>query len=273
MSEKEKKLELYLKTLNSALVAFSGGTDSMLLSYIAQSLLGQKSFSVTVVSEFFIPSEKSFIDSFVKQQRIRHEYHHVSVLDYREIRKNPRNRCYLCKQMIFRSLDEYARQRGFSALCDGTNADDLLEDRPGLRALEELHVVSPYVEAGLGKKDIQELARARGLEKYIRPSNTCLATRISEHSHITEEKLRMVADAEEFMKKLGFSVVRVRFHEPSTARIEVPSDSIGALWRGDVLTRLRDAFRQIGFQRTAIDIEGYRKSCGGSEKGKNTGGD
>jgi uncharacterized protein len=273
MSEKEKKLERYLRTLDSALIALSGGTDSMLLSSITQSLLGEHCFSVTVVSEFFIPGEKFFIESFVKQQRIRHEYLRMSVLGNSEVRKNPRNRCYLCKQLIFGALVEYARQRGFSALCDGTNTDDLLEDRPGLRALEDLHIISPYVEAGMGKKDIQELARARGLEKYIRPSNTCLATRISEHSNITEEKLRMVADAEEFMKKLGFPVVRVRFHEPFTARIEVSSGSLGALWKEDVLTRLHDAFRQIGFQRTAIDIEGYREPSHSSEEGKNTRGD
>jgi len=273
MSEKGKKLEDFLKTLDSAVVALSGGTDSMLLSFIAQSLLGQRTFSVTVESEFFIPAERPFIESFVKQQHIRHEYLRVSVLGHGEIRKNPTNRCYLCKRMIFQALAEYAQKRGFSALCDGTNTDDLLEDRPGLRALEELRVFSPYVEAGMGKKDILELTRERGLQKYIRPSNTCLATRISEHEPITEEKLRMVADAEEFMKKLGFPVVRVRFHEPRTARIEVPSDSIDALWRGDILTRLRDAFSQIGFQRTAIDVEGYRKPYGPSEQKKNMQGD
>jgi len=266
VKEKRNTLERVLRSLDSALIALSGGIDSMLLSFISQSLFGEKSLSVTVDSEFFIPQEKPLIDGFVKEKQIRHEYLSVSALASDELRKNLTNRCYLCKQLIFRALTEYGKNRGFSSICDGTNADDLLEDRPGLRALEELQVVSPYVNAGLGKKDILDLARALGLEKYIRPSNTCLATRISTNSNITGEKLRMVADAEEFMKKLGFPVVRVRFHDPRVARIEVGCDSLGALWKGEVLARVKEAFRRIGFQRTAIDIEGYTKPCADTEK-------
>ncbi len=273
VSEKRNTLERVLRSLNSALIALSGGIDSMLLSFISQSLLGEKSFSVTVDSEFFIPQEKHFIDGFVKEKQIRHEYLSVSVLATDELRKNSSNRCYLCKKLIFRALTEYGKKRGFSPICDGTNTDDLLEDRPGLRALEELQIASPYVEAGLGKKDILDLVSALGLETYIRPSNTCLATRISTDSNITGEKLRMVADAEEFMKKLGFPVVRVRFHDPCIARIEVGRDSLGALWQEEILARVKDAFRRIGFQRTAIDIEGYTKPCAGTEKEKKLRGD
>jgi uncharacterized protein len=273
MREKRNTLERVLQSLGSTLIALSGGIDSMLLSFISQSLLGEKSFSVTVDSEFFIPQEKAFIDGFVKDKQIRHEYFTVSVLADDALRKNPSNRCYLCKKLIFRALTEYGKKRGFSSICDGTNMDDLLEDRPGLRALEELQIVSPYVQAGLGKKDILDLARAKNLEKYIRPSNTCLATRIHTDSDITGEKLRMVADAEEFMKKLGFPVVRVRFHDPYIARIEVGRDSLGALWMEETLIRVKDAFRRIGFQRTAIDIEGYVKPCVGNEKGKKSRGD
>jgi len=254
-----EKLTAFIQSKGSALVALSGGVDSTLLSYLTNRALGERSQSVTVVSEFFISHEKAVIDRFVEQYGINHIYMPIHVLEDKRIVSNPSRRCYYCKKAIFEKLTKRAEREGYTAVFDGTNMDDLNEDRPGIRALHELGVVSPFIEAGVGKEGVVRLARTLGLAQFIRPSNTCLATRIPTMVRITEEKLAMVENAETYLHTLGFRVVRVRYHEGDTARIEVAPKELYRLLDTSMHNKILQYFKDVGFMHVTIDIEGYKK--------------
>ena len=144
----------YMQSQGSVLVALSGGIDSTLLSLLAHRVLGNNAHALTVLSEFYIRSESSYIDRFVSEFHVSHSFLRISVLTDERILSNPENRCYHCKYLIFKNLVREAHERGFKAVFDGSNVDDLYEDRPGLQALHELGIASPYIEAGIGKQDI-----------------------------------------------------------------------------------------------------------------------
>lgn len=249
----------YIESRKSALVALSGGIDSMLLSLLAHRVLGSNAHAVTVISEIFIKREASFVERFVDEFHVPHSFLKVSVLENERIRVNPENRCYLCKRFIFENLIIEARGKDLDVVFDGTNVDDLGEDRPGIRALHELGIVSPFVEAGITKQDIHRYAASCGLKNYIRPSNTCLATRIPASVPLRDEVLKMVEEAESFMYDHGFDVMRVRYHEPGLARIEVAKDYLLRLLQPAFKMELTEHFKSLGFKRISIDMEGIRK--------------
>jgi len=255
---KLQALTQYIQSQGSALVALSGGIDSTLLSLLAQRVLGNSAHALTVRSEFFISSEASFIERFVGEFHVSHSFLEVSVLGDARVVSNPENRCYYCKRLIFENLVREARTRSCAAVFDGTNVDDLGEDRPGIQALHELGIASPYIDAGIDKRDILRFAASLGLESYIHPSNTCLATRIPAHTPLREDVLKMVEKAESFMHSCGFEVVRVRYHEPYAARIEVIEKDLPRLLNTSLRAELISRFKDLGFRRVSIDMEGYR---------------
>ena len=258
----EAKLQIltdYIESRKSALVALSGGVDSMLLSLLAHRVLGSNAHAVTVISEIFIKREASFVERFVDEFHVSHSFLKVSVLENECILVNPENRCYLCKRFIFENLIIEARGKGFDVVFDGTNVDDLGEDRPGIRALHELGIVSPFVEAGINKQDIHRYAASCGLKSYIHPSDTCLATRIPASVPLREEVLEMVEEAESFMHDHGFDVMRVRYHEPCLARIEAAEEYLPRLLQPAFKMELTAHFKNLGFKRISIDMEGIRK--------------
>jgi len=244
-----------------AVVALSGGTDSSLLCFMVHKILGKKAHAVTACSEFLIHDERRIVGKIVKRYGIPHTFLSFSLLGNDEVRKNPPDRCYHCKKAIFNQLRRYAGEHGFTVVFDGTNTDDREEERPGILALRELNIRSPFVEAGLGKAEIIEIALSEGLEELIRPSNSCLATRISVHTPITEGVLRMVEKAEEYIRGMGFPVVRVRFHNPNTARIELPRSEIPKLFSLDLSSCISRVLKEIGFKRISVDIDGYLAGC------------
>ena len=163
----EAKLQVltdYIESRRSALVALSGGIDSMLLSLLAHRVLGSNAHAATVVTEFFIQREASFIERFVDEFHVSHSFLEIGVLENEHILSNPENRCYHCKRLICENLLRKAHEKGLAVVFDGTNVDDLGEDRPGIRALHELGVVSPYLEAGVGKQEILRYAASCGLK-------------------------------------------------------------------------------------------------------------
>jgi uncharacterized protein len=257
-----EKLTTSIESKGSALVALSGGIDSTLLSYLSHRALGKRARSCTVISEFFITDERRYIDVFVERFEISHSYIELRVLEDELVVSNPQKRCYYCKKAIFEMLLQKARREGFSAVFDGTNLDDLDEDRPGIKALHELGVVSPFIETGVGKEEILRWARSLGLEHFIRPSNTCLATRVSPSLRINEEILEMIEKAERYLHRLGFSVVRVRYHEGGTARIEVASEELHRLLDTSLHRDMVQYLKRVGFRRVAVDLEGYKKQKG-----------
>lgn len=235
-------------------VAFSGGVDSALLL----KLCCEVSSNVHAVTFDTMLHPKADTENAI---RLAHEYgakHTILTIDEfsdEQIMENPVNRCYLCKHLLFETLTEYAKKQGLQYILDGTNADDLLEYRPGLKALEELHIISPLAKLGITKAQVRQMAAMLGLEVATKPSSPCLATRLPYHVKITKEALEQIRLGEDFLRRTGFEIVRIRLHK-DIARIEVPLARLEELLakRSEITAQLK----AIGFTYITVDLEGFR---------------
>ncbi len=226
-------------------VAYSGGVDSSLVAYAAKEIADAVTIKSEFVPDYVIDEAKKFAEKF----GLRHKILNVSVLED-EIKANPPNRCYLCKKGIIEEL----KNLGYDIIMDGTNADDLNEERPGLKAKQEGGVISPLVDLGLGKREIRRIM-ADVDEKVARKlSESCLATRIPFNSEVTLERLKRIEKAEELIRSIGLSSIRVRDHFP-VARIEVPRDEFDMVLDAEGLA---PELKRLGYTFVTMDIEGYR---------------
>jgi uncharacterized protein len=249
------KLDSILKDLKSFVVAFSGGVDSSFLLHRAY-LIGLKDVLGVTIHTPYIP--QSEIDDAVEFTSAYGINHRIIELAFPEsVRDNPPERCYLCKKTLFSELISFAHKSGFSYVVDGTNADDTGEYRPGLRALTELSVRSPLMEAGLTKSDIREISRNTGLPVWNKPALACLLTRIPYNTMVNEPLMRMIEKAEEFLSRKGFPGVRVRVHG-DLARIECPLPDLAKIIHSPIREQITDYFKEIGFRYVSLDLEGYR---------------
>jgi pyridinium-3,5-biscarboxylic acid mononucleotide sulfurtransferase len=189
-------------------------------------------------------------------------------LDDRQFTENAPNRCYFCKKKLFLLMLGKAREEGLPFVIDATNADDLSDYRPGLIALRELGIRSPFVELGIGKEEIRRLARALGLENWDKPSSACLASRIPYGEEITKERLERIGKAEASLRGLGFRQVRVRDHG-SLARIEMVAGDMNMLIGSHLRETIVQICKEAGYTYVTLDLQGYRtgsmnESLGGS---------
>lgn len=257
LDEKYDSLQRILRSYGSVAVAFSGGVDSSLLSYVAHQVLGESALAVTARAAVVPARELSDAVSFCERYGIKHVLCDPNPFSEDEVRFNAANRCYVCKKVIFRALMEAAAQQGVTVIADGSNLDDLGDYRPGLQALEELEVKSPLREAGFTKADIRELSKELGLPTWNKQSNACLATRFPYGDELTVERLEQVDRAEQLLGALGFSQLRVRVHG-DVARIEVSPSQIGKVLDESVRTEIVDKLKQVGFAYVTLDLSGYR---------------
>ncbi len=178
-----------------------------------------------------------------------------SILKDEEFAQNSAVRCYICKKKSAALLKSIAREEGIKCIADGVNLSDYQDFRPGIQACNEEGIWHPFVESGISKEDIRTLAHNTGLAVWDRPSSACLSSRIPYGERITENNLRMVEEAEDYLKGLGFLQLRVRAHG-RMARIELlKSDAKRALdIRDEIVSRLKD----IGFRYVTLDLEGFR---------------
>ena len=256
-SEKLALLKQELAALGKVLVAFSAGVDSTLLVKVAQEVLGTNMAAVTVRLETLPKAELRDALEFCEKHRIKHYFLTCNELEIAEFRKNPPERCYICKKYIFSQLKEAAAQVGFRHIVEGSNLDDLQDYRPGRRALEELGIHSPYMRAGLTKADIRALAKDLGLPVWDKPSSACLASRFPYGEEITKEKLAMVDKAERILADLGFKQFRVRYHG-DLARIEILKEEQPKILNEQIAEYIYRSFAELGFTYTALDLKGYR---------------
>lgn len=249
------RLEELLSNADSALVAFSGGADSALLLHVSLAHLPSRVIAATAVSP--LHPDGSHAARIAKDFGIEHHIVRVDPLTDSTFRSNPPDRCYVCKRHIFEALFDTARHEGLTAVLEGSNLDDCNEFRPGRRALTELGVRSPLVEAGLTKADVRSLSRELGLSTATRISDTCLATRFPYGVELTQENLERARRAEEIVRQYIKGALRVRVHG-DLARIEVEPVEIARLVESKAQRRINSALRELGFKRVTVDLAGYR---------------
>ena len=253
------RLKEILKEQGRVAVCFSGGVDSTFLLKVAHDLLGEDCIAVTAMSSTFSARERKRATAFCEAEQIRQIFVDTQELTIPEFYENPPDRCYHCKKMLMGALADAAAAEGFPVLAEGTNADDLSDYRPGLRALEEMRpqILSPLLMSQLRKSEIREVSREFGLQTADLPSFACLATRFVYGERITEDGLRRVEAAEELLAQAGFTQFRVRVHG-NLARIEVAPGQMdafaGEAFREDIYTKLK----ALGYAYVTLDLMGYR---------------
>ncbi len=258
MESKLEKLREIIRSYESVLVAFSGGADSTFVLKVAREVLGREKVKAVTAQSASLP-QKEFEASCELARLIDVDQ---LVIETREMEKsgytdNAVSRCYFCKETLYEMIRPLADQAGFREICNGTNVDDLDDYRPGLKAAEQFAIKSPLVEAGLAKSDVRHFSRELGLSTWDKPAQACLASRIPYGEKVTDEKLDQVERAEDFLRELGFRVVRVR-HHGSVARIEVGREEMERFLDEEIRAEIDRALRSLGFLYITLDLQGYR---------------
>ena len=245
-----------LTKMESAVIAYSGGVDSTFLVKVA-SLCPMKVKAVIGFSPTMPEQDFRNAKEMVRSLGVPYAIIERSELDLKEFRENPPDRCFHCKDELFEKLKGIAEAEGYRFVADGSNLDDLDDWRPGRKAVIKHAVRSPLVEAGLGKADIRDLSRKLGLATWDRPSSPCLSSRFPYGEPISVEALKRVGAAENFLRSLGFTELRVR-HCGDTARIELKADDIARILDPGVRASVVEKLREIGYSFVALDLEGFR---------------
>ena len=256
MDTKLTDLLQILKNMESAVLAYSGGVDSTFLLK-ALHLSGLKALAVTAVSDIIPERDVLNAQTLAEEIGIDHVLIETDEMSTENFVKNPPERCYYCKDILFRTLSERARNHGYLYVIDGSTIDDLSDYRPGMKAAREHDIKSPLIEAGLSKEKIRELSRHLNLSTWNKPSSPCFATRFPYGHRITKKALQRVAKAEDFLKSVGFEIVRVRDHG-HLARIEISEDSLELVLSSNNRKRISEVFKTLGYDFISLDLEGYR---------------
>ncbi|HEY5764421.1 MAG TPA: ATP-dependent sacrificial sulfur transferase LarE [Candidatus Deferrimicrobiaceae bacterium] len=258
LDSKFQKLTEILRQLGSAVVAFSGGVDSTFLLQTARDVLGaERVIALTATSPTYPSHEFNESVELAGQFGIRQIVVDSNELEIPGFADNPPKRCYHCKKELFGILVGIAAECGFRAVCDGTNADDTHDVRPGRIAARELGVRSPLLECGVTKEEIRALSRHFGLSTADKGSFACLSSRFPYGTRIDVDTLRRVEACEEILRGFGFRQFRVRVHD-RVARIEVGPEEIARLFESTVSDAVHRGFREQGFLYVAVDLKGYR---------------
>lgn len=258
IDRKERKLFGLLADMGRVMVAYSGGTDSAYLAWAANRILGAEAVAVTADSASIPESHKRSAEEFVARFGIRHRYVETREFENPDYIRNDQNRCFHCKDELFRRLEEVGAELGASVIAYGVNKDDTADFRPGHRAAAQHAVRAPLLEAGLTKAEIRELSRRENLPTWDRPAAACLSSRIPYGTEVTRENVKLVEAGEETLAALGFRVFRVRYHG-ELARIEIGRGELPKALDLEMAGTIARRFKELGFQYVTLDLEGYRQ--------------
>ena len=258
LDQKEAKLFDVLRSLGRVLVAYSGGADSAYLAWAAHRVLGADCLAITADSASLPGAAKRDLEEFAREQGFAHEYVETFEFENPLYAANNSDRCFYCKEELFRVMEKIAADRGFEHLVYGVNVDDLGDHRPGQTAAKLFEVKAPLVEAGMTKAELRELSRRAGLKTWDRPAAACLSSRIPYGTPVTKENIRTVEVGEEAVAALGFRQFRVRFHE-KLVRLEIAPEELGKALDPEMAKAFVEIFKPLGFHYVTLDLQGYRQ--------------
>ena len=261
MHNKLNELKRILRECGRVTVAFSSGVDSTFLLKVASDTLPKENvLAVVITSEFSPKKELDEAVSFCSKENIKCVQIEGHPLSSEDVSKNPKDRCYHCKKLMFSKIKDLDEAKG-SVVLEGSNVDDLSDYRPGMKAVKELSIRSPLMEAGLTKAEIRALSKELNLKTWDKPSAACLASRVAYGERLTKDKLEKVEKAEDILHENGFKQVRVRFHEnngSSIARIELMQSDIVRFLELQNEDSIAEKIKNLGFTYVTIDCFGYR---------------
>ena len=250
------ELKAIVRDYRSAIVAFSGGVDSTLVLRVAREVLGpERAKAVTAASESVPKRELELAKQVARSLDVEHRVIETRELENPHYRSNSTQRCYFCKTTLYDQLIRVAREWRLDTICNGTNTDDLGDFRPGLRAADEHGIKSPLVEAGIGKEEVRRLSRTLGLSVWDKPASPCLSSRIPYGREVTQEKLSQVERGEDFLKDLGFKVVRLR-HFGLKAHLELGHEELIRVTEVGLRNQITEFILSLGF--TTVRVEPYQ---------------
>jgi len=244
-----------LKNMQSAVLAYSGGVDSTFLLK-ALHLSGIRTLAVTAASEVIPHQEVLTAKKYARELGIKHKIIQLHVLSEEKFTRNRPDRCFVCKEMLFRTLSDLAASEGYQVILDGSTADDAGDYRPGTKAAIRHHVRSPLTATGFSKDEIRKSSRQLGLQTWDKPSSPCLATRIPYGSKITRQALERIKKSEAFLRSLGFHEIRVREHD-CIARIEAGKSEMDSMIMAANRENISTALKTFGYTYVSLDLDGY----------------
>ena len=254
---KEERLRELFRTLESVIVAYSGGVDSSYVAYIANAELGARAICITGQSASLPAYQNEEIDHVVRNFGFNHEIIRTDELEVPGYRANNGDRCYFCKDELYGKLEAVARTRGIEYIVDGSTIDDLDDYRPGRQAAKQHAVRSPLIEVGLTKDEVRELSHRAMLPTWDKPASPCLSSRIAYGTTVTIERLQKVDRGEEILREFGFREFRVRHHD-TLVRLEISPAEMDRVLDKEVINQLAARFRELGFKYVTLDLHGFR---------------